>query len=87
MDFRQKAANHLANLAGEKTLIDDLSMIKVINMMVNYGRECASYGWDSGRTHQVTSEHPDNTLFKASTKEQFLESNFKIVTPPQPVEQ
>lgn len=74
--MREKAGCFIAKLAGEHTVIDDLSISKVIDNYLEFGKEIAGYSYDMGRTHQVMKDHPDSTLFHGTSKEQFLNTLF-----------
>lgn len=62
--YREKIAIALAKVAGEAKLIEDLSIVKVIDSLIPVLRDAASHGYDVGRTHQVNGGHKTEFLNK-----------------------
>jgi hypothetical protein len=62
MNLRTEAGIALAKLAGEETIIDDLSVRKVIDIMEEYGMKVAAYSYDAG------NKDDDNKLPEHLTK-------------------
>lgn len=48
MKMRERYANALAKLAGEPTIIDDLSLLKVLDVLEELGLEIATESYKAG---------------------------------------
>ena len=53
MKFRDAIAKAISTLTGEETLINDLSIKRVIDVLIPVVEQAASKGYDVGRMHQV----------------------------------
>lgn len=68
--YREAIATAIASLVGEQTIIDDLSITKVIDKLIPVVERAASHSYDVGRIHQVNG----------GSKTEFLNKYFPNVT-------
>lgn len=68
--YREAIATAIASLVGEQTVIDDLSITKVIDKLMPVVERAASHSYDVGRIHQVNG----------GTKTEFLNKYFLHAT-------
>lgn len=62
--YREELANAIAGLAGTETVINDLSITKVIDALLPVVEKAASHGYDNGRIHQVNGGNKIDFLNK-----------------------
>lgn len=62
--YRELIANAIATLAGTETVVDDLSITKVIDSIMPVVRQAAARGWDMGRIAQVNGGDKNEYLNK-----------------------
>lgn len=62
--YREALATAIASLAGTETVIDDLSITKVIDSLMPVVERAASQGYDHGRIHQVNGGNKTDFLQK-----------------------